>query len=63
MVQVYLIKWTLYVHTSVKFKLTRFVVVFDPSGVTVTGAAPRPAWYGGPAGTSGRNHEPQPLTI
>lgn len=24
------------------------------SGVSITGAAPRPAWYGGPAGTSGR---------
>lgn len=31
------------------------------SGVTVTGAAPRQAWYGGPAGTGGRNHKPQPL--
>lgn len=37
------------------FELTRFVFVFHSSGVSVTGAAPRPAWYGGPAGTSGRN--------
>lgn len=34
-------------------------VMCRPSGVTVTGAAPRPAWYGGPAGTAGREpHTP-----
>lgn len=35
-----------------------FIVTVCPPGVSVTGAAPRPAWYGGPAGTSGRLHRP-----